>query len=197
MRTSFYSILCIVIRLGAVFLVMRTLLQALSVVLFSQQAPDPTKLLESGAAIVFVLVIAFLLWVYPGVLARVAAGRSSHQVFESPIAATEIQWISFTVLGLYFVLEGLVGLSYSGIQLMLFDAIATSPLNRREMAFGLVYWIVQAGLGLALALGARGLVGLLHQLRHGAGPGASADIDVLDGPQPKESARTTRDHGRP
>ncbi|GAA0716649.1 hypothetical protein [Dokdonella soli] len=167
MRTSLYSILCIVIRLGAVFLAFKTLGSVLSVVASWGNAVNMPELWLSIGFTALTLLIAFLFWLYPGPLARLAAGSSSQQVFESPISAPQIQWIALSVLGMYFVLTGFAGLSYFGIRRMLISAVVDQEQNNRERIVDAFYWAVQIGLGAALSLGARGLVGVFHRLRYG------------------------------
>jgi hypothetical protein len=170
MRTSLYSILCIVVRLGAVFLAFGTLGHLMTVLLSWYQNLSLDLLGLTCAAVFISLLIALLLWVYPGVLARVAAGRSSQQVFETSISASDVQWIALSVLGMYFAMTGLIGLSGYGFNRMIMSAVMDRPLSderTRKMVSDLLYWMIHTVLGLSLAIGAKGLVGLFHRLRHG------------------------------
>ena len=168
MRTSLYSILCIVIRFGAVLFAF-TVLSRLAGAVFSWQDPLPAEVLPLaiGSAALSTL-IAFLLWLYPGPLARLATGRSAHEVFEAPLDAREIQWIALSVLGMYFVMSGLIDLSSTAYRQYLMSAFVdhVSESARRDAIAEYLFSAVQIALGLALAFGARGLVGLLHRLRH-------------------------------
>ena len=105
MRTSLYSILCIAIRLGAVFMAVQVLVgvpTALGELLAAQVTVSTKAAIAFGVA---ELALAGLLWLYPGILARIAAATSSQQVFESPITATELQQLAFAVLGICFVVQ--------------------------------------------------------------------------------------------
>jgi hypothetical protein len=167
MRTSLYSILCIAIRLGAVFLALGSLASVLSFVITAQSiALD--ELWLAGLSLLLTLVIAFLLWLFPGPLARMAAARSSQQVFESPISAMQIQWIALSVLGMYFVITGLIGFARYEMQQLLADAIIDRERHLADFIRIGLYCLLQVGFGIALTLGARGLVGVLHRLRYGA-----------------------------
>ncbi len=170
MRTSLYSILCITIRIGAVLLAVSTLGSVLSVALMIHQGTSPADLAWVFGVWVATLAIAFLLWLYPGPLARLCSARSANQVFDSPITAHDLQWIAFSVLGMYFVVGGIVGFVHYEANLLIADAI----LDREKRIEGFVrsglYWLLQIAVGIALALGARGLTGVLHRLRHGDSP---------------------------
>jgi hypothetical protein len=166
MRTSLYSILCIVVRLGAVFLAFGSLGSLLGVLVSWRAGSEFPDLGISIGVVAVTLCVAFMLWVFPGPLARIAAGRGSQEVFESPISAAQIQWIAFSVLGMYFVVSGLVGLSYYVIQYLRAGEMIGYDQVAAFMSDGL-YWIVQIALGAALALGARGLAGVLYRIRYG------------------------------
>jgi hypothetical protein len=171
MRTSLYSILCIVVRLGAMLLLVETLVSA----------PSAWQLLQTwqtsggdgaarGMLIGFsgaLIALAIALWLYPGLLARLAAGEASREVFESPIAAKELHFIAFSVLGLVFAVGALSGLVSTLLRLAL-------SAHAGDVAFTTLAWqngvdlfvlFLKMALGIALTFGARGLVGLLHRLR--------------------------------
>jgi hypothetical protein len=166
MRTSLYSILCIVVRLGAICLAVGTLSSLLALLVSWRAGTEVADLGFSIGFVALMLWLAFMLWVFPGTLARIAAGRSSQQVFESPISAAQIQWIAFSVLGMYFVISGVVGLSYYVIRYLRAGEMIGYDQVAAFMSDGL-YWIVQIALGAVLALGARGLVGVLYRIRYG------------------------------
>lgn len=167
MRTSLYSILCIVIRLGAVVLAVSTLASALSVALMIRQGTSPMDLWPVIVLFTAVLAIAFLLWLYPGPLARLCSARSAQQVFESPIAVRDLQWVALSVLGMYFVVEGLVGFARYEVSLFVADAVIDRERRIEDFVRTGLYWLIQIVLGAALTLGARGLTGLLHRIRYG------------------------------
>lgn len=167
MRTSLYSILCIVIRLGAVVLAVSTLASALSMALMIRQGTSPIDLWALIGLFVAILAIAFLLWLYPGPLARLCSARSAGQVFESPIAARDLQWIALSVLGMYFVVAGLIGFVHFEANLFVADTIIDREKRIEDFVQTGLYWLLQIVVGVALVFGARGLTGLLHRIRHG------------------------------
>lgn len=175
MRTSLYSILCIVIRLGAVVLAVSTLASVLSVALLVRQGMSLFDLSFVIGMLIAALVIVGLLWLYPGPLARLCSARSAGQIFESPITAYDLQWIAFSVLGMYFVVGGVVGLLHFELNQLVADTIVDREKRIEEFVKVGLYWLLQIAIGLVLVLGARGLAGLLHRLRYGA---ASARDDA-------------------
>lgn len=176
MRTSLYSILCIVIRLGAVLLGVSTLGSVLSMCLALRNGTAATELAPAMVAFVLTVLFAFLLWLFPGPLARMAATRSSHQVFESPIAAEHVQWIALSVLGMYFFVEGVVGFAHYEVQQLIVGAIADREMRIEKFVQVALYWLLQMAFGIALTLGARGLTGVLQRIRHGG-------VQSIDAPE--------------
>lgn len=167
MRTSLYSILCIAIRLGAVFMAVQVLVgvpTALGELLAAQVTVSTKAAIAFGVA---ELAAAGLLWLYPGILARIAAATSSQQVFESPITATELQQLAFAVLGICFVVQGLVDLVDIGTSLSM-GVLTGDALDRYMRQYGWP-WIgreaIRIAFGIGLALGARGLATALFRWR--------------------------------
>jgi putative exporter of polyketide antibiotics len=181
MRTSLYSILCIAIRVGAILLAVRVSTSFLGV--WESMASNQ---LAAGAAVgvfsfgVGELALAALLWIYPGVLARLAAGKSSQQVFESPIDARELQQLAFALLGIVFVLEGLIDLINTGLRILAMRGFDASEAWMRQYGWPqLLTEIATILLGIALVLGSRGLVECLRRLRgRGVPPAQEAEADA-------------------
>ena len=180
MRTSLYSILCIVVRLGAIFLAATVIIDvptAVGEAVNSRYSLPPYAMIGFGAA---ELALAALLWLYPGLLARVAAKDSSRQIFESPLAATDIQTIAFAILGVYFVVSGLVSLVAVGLRIVMILEVGEDlghylrlygwPWSGREL--------VRIMLGASLTLGSTGLTGWLRTIRERGLPSAVSETDV-------------------
>lgn len=177
MRTSLYSILCIVVRLGAVMLAVSTLASALSMALMIRQGTSPMDLWALISVFVAVLAIAFVLWLYPGPLVRLCSTRSATQVFESPIASRDLQWIALGVLGMYFVVSGLIGFLHFEANLFFADTITDRERRIEDFVQTGLYWLIQIVVGAVLVLGARGLTGLLHRLRERGLPPPVSETD--------------------
>lgn len=175
MRTSLYSILCIVIRLGAVLLAVSTLGSALSMALMVRQGTSPMEIMPLIGLFVATLAVAFLLWLYPGPLAHLCSTRSAGEVFESPVTAQDLQSIALSVLGMYFVVGGIVGFIHYESNQFVADSILDREEHIRDFVQVGLYWLLQIVMGAALTLGARGLAGLLHRLRYGTVVRPSAD----------------------
>lgn len=190
MRTSLYSILCIAIRIGAVILAAEVLV-ALPGTLDSVIRNGEFQLGLKQWLLVFYglfFVFAAALWIYPGLLARLAAGESSRQVFESPLAADDWQYIAISVVGVFLAISGFSEILGVGARIIVashVEGIAASGLRETDIA-RLVALIVKIALGMGLAFGARGLVGLFHTLRERGLPPVAAI-----------SEEPTDDSGRP
>src|SRR5690349_327431 len=129
MRTSLYSILCILIRLGAVVVAASTIV-TIPAVWQTTGAREVAAgftgtLFGFGAA---VLVLAALLWIYPGVLARIAAGSASQQIFESPISAGELQQIVLAGVGIWFAMQALADLAAVGARIVVVAHMSENTL---------------------------------------------------------------------
>jgi len=177
MRTSLYSILCIVIRLGAVMLAVSTLASALAMALMIRQGTSAMDLWASIGLFVAILAIAFVLWLYPGPLARLCSTRNAMQVFESPIAARDLQWIALGVLGMYFFVDGLVGFLHFEANVFVADTITDRGKRFEDFVEAGLYWLIRLVVGAALVFGARGLSGLLHRLRERGLPPPVSETD--------------------
>lgn len=177
MRTSLYSILCIVVRLGAVMLFVETVIAlpwSWSGLLGSDDEASRGMLIGfSGASIG----LAATLWLYPGLLARMAAGTSSREVFESPIAAKDLQFVALSVLGVAFAIKGLVGLVAVLFRVALSAQYSDAAWQTLVWQNGanLLVQVLQFAVGIGLTFGASGLNGLLYRLRERGLPPAQAD----------------------
>lgn len=181
MRTSLYSILCIVVRVSAILLFVKTMVAlplALSSARGGQFGPGAEGMLIGFTGALVALAIA--LWLYPGLLARLASIQRSREVFESPISAAQLQYVAFAVLGVAFAIDALLDLVAFGTRAALIfrlhdPAYDGLRLDDRARVVALVAKLI---LGVALAAGSLGLVGLLRGLRENGLPKAvAADLE--------------------
>jgi hypothetical protein len=124
------------------------------------------------------LLLAFVLWIKPGLLAWWAAGRNGREVFESDINATQLQYIAFSVAGIYKLITGLAGMAAHGLNLVVYHQLANDGLSAAPPPYEktmFVEYVVATAAGLALTLGARGLSGYLHRLRTFGSPKVAID----------------------
>ena len=181
-RTSLYSILCIAIRLGAVILAWTSIEKSSFLLGQGQFAAFSAE--ERWIAISYFgsgILISFLLWLYPGPLARMASGRSAQQIFESPISATELQWIALSVLGMVWVMSGILDLAELGYQYVwMSEMLGTGEEAARRLQGQIAYAAFEILIGIALTLGARGLATLLRRLRYSGSSGMSAQPAAPD-----------------
>lgn len=171
MKTSLYSILCIAIRAGAIIWAAGSLasLPFSIVAALNTRNPDATMTwLLSGVG--FQLLVAGLLWLYPGVLARLAAGRGSREHFESAISPANLQYVALSVLGAWFALRGLVFLTYEVVQ-----AAHFAPASLQARLPALAESATRIVFGVVLILGARGLSGWLNAIRERGEPAQAVD----------------------
>ena len=177
MKTSLYSVLCIAIRLGAVLMAVGLVEQWPR--LLATQA-DGRLSVGAIALDLAGLLLAFVLWLRPGLLAWWAAGTKAHQqVFEAQIGAAELQYIAFSVAGIYQLIAGVAGLFAHGLNLLEYRQIADAagvsvlPPTREKTLF--IEYIIITATGLALTLGARGLTGYLRRIRGGHLPAVAEE----------------------
>ena len=174
MRTSLYTILCIGIRLAAVLLFVNALLGMPAAFGLLGEAGWHTAPATAALLYAIILIVAFLLWVYPGLLARLAAGKASREVFESPIDSTDAQVIAFSVLGLWLFCGGVLEvLRDLAREFLIGQSLAADNPGLDVSHYYHPFWIgtilidvVQVLMGASVLLGARGLTGALQRLRH-------------------------------
>lgn len=167
MKTTLYTVLCVAIRLGAVFMAVGILERIPGLVAFANQDGHLFlgAMLLNGAG----LLLAFALWVWPNILVWWAAGRSSHEVVETAITADQLQYIALSVLGAWMFIDGFAaGLAHLA-QIMMIKHGTESGGYPAVVSTNEWHWLIEYALialaGAMLVLGSRGLVSLLHRLR--------------------------------
>ena len=178
MRTSLYSILCIGIRLTAILLAVNALLTLPSA--YASFAHGEWSRGEWGwmfALWLLILLVAVLLWIYPGVLARLAAGKASREVFDSSISPEQLQYIAFSVVGLWIAASGLISFAQMAIRELFVELVLHNSSNsvdgdalRTRAIAAFIEELVRISVGVVLLLQARGLIGLLRRLRQSGLP---------------------------
>lgn len=168
MKTSLHALLCIVVRTSGLATAASTLLSLPEIFAYTAAAGSnlPPAFPITMAAVTFV--IGCLLWVYPRAIASLATTRSSHEPFESPVEAADLQRIAFSVVGVWFALSGVVAMVYGIARYIGVRMTDDGTFDGAGVFFGSSgIWSALATIvaGIALALGSRGLVGLLHTLR--------------------------------
>lgn len=158
------------IRLAAVLLAVETLVTLPTA--WAWVGPTEMGLGWKGGLIGFggaMFSLAALLWIYPGMLARIAAARATEQLFESPLSGEELQYIALAAMGVWFTMGGIVDFVGVGMRIILATHVGTGIGLGDVVMHDLgrvVAVIVKVALGIGLALGARGLVGVLHRIRY-------------------------------
>lgn len=167
MKTTLYSILCAAVRIAALLLAVESLL-GIAGHFINPVGGVPMQVhwvLIGGG--LFGAAVGGVLWMYPGWLVRPAVGRAAHEVLESPLTAGDFQRIGVSLLGIWFVVDGIRSLVYllirsSAIGSQGYDYVGiTLAMSAPDIAAALAMIAV----GIVLTLGSRGLVGLLERLR--------------------------------
>jgi hypothetical protein len=162
-KTTLYTVLCVVIRLGAVLMAVG-LLEGVPAFLWG--SPDRALSVIALGFTAFGLLVAAALWCWPGLLAWWAATRQNGEVLESTMGADQIQYVAFSVMGCWLLISGLANGLQQGIALLLMHAeIYPSPALPANLLVGLIKSSAIVVAGGSLMLGSHGLVGLLHRLR--------------------------------
>lgn len=184
MRTNLYTVLCVAIRFGAVLLAIGMCEQLVPYFFVPLLSDKPVGIFLVGYLVIFVIGIgvALLLWLRPGILARLATNPARQEVLESPIEAAQIQHIVLATLGVWLLIKGFAGLVASAVTLWrMQDVTAQYP----TFSLPPQYWqtsiefAVQTFGGLWLAFGAYGLTGMLQRYRGYGLPPANADEDAV------------------
>ncbi len=181
MKSSIYTVLCMTIRLGALWLGINVLLTFPGAyVAVTNGDLGHHSLMPLLFWSVSIVVVAFLLWLYPGLLARPAAARSSRQVFDSPVSAEQMQHAALVVLGMWFVMTGFIDLASKILPVLFFRQMGIVGDAGTSLTIKILLKpVVQIIVGCVLTLGSRGLTGVLHRVRGGPiySPSLEADID--------------------
>lgn len=163
MKTTLYTVLCVVIRLGAVLMAVG-LFERVPVFLWG--SPDRALSVIALGFTALGLLMAAVLWCWPGLLAWWAASRQNGEVIESTMGAGQIQYVAFSVMGCWLLISGLASGLQQGVTLLLMHAeISPSPALSSNIVVDLIKSAVILVAGGTLMLGSHGLVGLLHRLR--------------------------------
>ncbi|MEO7050244.1 MAG: hypothetical protein ABI128_01135 [Rhodanobacter sp.] len=181
MKTTLYTVLCVAIRLGAVFMAAGILERIPGLVVFADQEGHVflASMLLNGAG----LLLAFALWAWPNLLVWWAAGRNSHELLETSITADQLHYVSLSVLGAWMFIGGFAACLAHLSQILMIRREAGSGGYPALLPTNAWLWVIEYALtalaGAALALGARGLVGVLRRLRGYPDVLAESDPDVI------------------
>jgi hypothetical protein len=164
------DIVAIASRLFAIFLGLTAIrIAAVGVGTMLTNHAGWTALLYPLPAVLACLVPAFLLWYFPLSIARklLPAMRDSGQPIT--LQGKDIQAISLTILGVWVLAQSISDAAYwvALVQFMgrsEYPAIAFTPSQKASI----VRNAIEFALGVALLLGSRGLLAMLHRLRYGA-----------------------------
>ena len=168
-RSNIYTLLCTAVRLAAIYLFVDALGQFVITVLSLHRGLEPVVIVMTLTSPIAQCVLALLFWFFPGLLARIAASRKSLETFESDITPDVLQYLGLSILGFWFAISGLSSLAYT-LHRWIFLSVylkqqLMDPTQDPKVYGTLLSEVVKIALGLALAFGSRGLVGLLRRFR--------------------------------
>ena len=166
-KTNAYSLVVILVRLGALYLVIRGLAVLVPVFWSSVRSGGDAWALALGGGTL--LVVGGLIWLTADLIAKVALASPREPQFASELDVGQWQYVLFSAAGLWWAIEGLNEVVWTIAHWWQLRAYA-GP-SAAMMRFGeshladLVGGIVQFIFGIALLLGGRGLIAILHRLR--------------------------------
>lgn len=167
MKTTLYTVLCVAVRLAAVLMAAGILERIPGLVPFADQDRHLflVAMMLNGAG----LLLAFVLWLRPNIVVWWAAGKSSHDVLETAITADQLQYIALSVLGAWMFIGAVAACLGHVAQILVIEREAGMNGYPAVVSADQWHWVIEyvvmALAGAALALGSRGLVGILHRVR--------------------------------
>ncbi|MBQ4856498.1 hypothetical protein IMW82_17660 [Rhodanobacter sp. B2A1Ga4] len=166
MKTTLYTVLCVAIRLGAVLMAVGVFERLPGVFFYSGDWHYPLLALLMET---FTLLLAFVLWMRPSLLAWWALGGKQQEILESPIHADQLHYVAFSVLGAWLAISGVAGCFGHGTMILLLLHQASYDGAGETVPVAEWHWMVQYGVmvvaGILLMLGSRGLIALFQRLR--------------------------------
>lgn len=163
-RTNAYSLVVILVRIGALYMVMRGL-SILAPALWNLQNAGALWAMVAGAGVMFA--IGGAVWFTADLIARAALASPHEPQFESDLDVRQWQYVLFSAIGLWWAVSGLIDLIWAISSLLQWRAHSGMLRIGGEQLVDLIAGVVQIVVGLALLLGGRGLSNLLHRLRGG------------------------------
>lgn len=166
-KTNAYSLVVILVRIGALYLFVRGLVVLVPVLWrsLSDGAHLWPMVLGSGT----VLLIGAMVWLSADLIARAALVTPHEPQFESDLDVRQWQYVLFSAAGLWWAVSGLTELVWTIVnwwQMRAYAGVSAGLLRADESPVAdLIGSGVQLACGIALLLGGRGLVALLHRLR--------------------------------
>lgn len=129
------------------------------VFIFPHQPLETARTITTVASFLLPILFGVLLWFLSGKLSMMMVKEDTHSNMEAETKASEIQRISFSVLGLYFIGNSLIKLVHF--------IVSVYPQTRLE------YFLISFGstsieliIGLGIFFGSQGLVNLLNAVKN-------------------------------
>lgn len=169
-RTNAFSLLCVVIRVFAFWILVKLAFQLPRLTVAVYRATlDDTNPWIFAIPVVAGLLLAALLWLFAEKFARLALTRPQDHVFESDLDASTWFGLILAGIGAWYFFVGLFDGASLGIQAFVYESMSREygrmdlPSDYKVLVARAVLQLV---LGAILVLGGRGLAALLHKLRY-------------------------------
>ena len=167
MKTSLYTVLCLVVRGFALSFLIGLLTTLPGVLAAASGTPDATTKLYVLVYLGVCAIGAFALWLYPGLVARLASSRAAHEPFESSVGAIDLQRIAYAVVGAWFALSAIGTLAWTVLRIAMAQRMSANYGVAPDYGWdALVAPAVTFAAGIALALGSGGLARLARSARY-------------------------------
>lgn len=171
-RTNAYSLLCVAIRVLAIYLAAKFLLQmpeayfSLRRGLSGDQYAAPVL-----APFLLLPLVAAVLWLFADKIARFALSRPDGMSFDSAIEPRTWLGLGVSVIGAWYLFDGVAGLAYVLTKWSLSSRIAEDMTHAGVMQEQLLPDVIAIVFQLVLAavflLQGPGLAGWVHRMRYG------------------------------
>lgn len=178
MKTSLYAVLCLVVRAFALSFAIGLLLTLPGVLTAAQGTSDATTKLYVLIYLGVCAIGAAVLWLNPGIVARLASTRAAHEPFEASVDAVDLQRIAYAVVGAWFTLSAIGTLAWTALRVAMAQRLSANYGVAPDYdASSLVGPAVTFAAGIALALGSGGLARLTRAARYASPAPKSAASD--------------------
>lgn len=168
-KTNTFTLLCVVIRVFAIWLVIKLVLGLPALIVGMNLAGADQGMMRIYIVYVIGLTVAAMFWLFAEKFARLALTRPQDHVFESQVDARTWFGMGLSVIGAWYFFGALMdGVHLAGQAIITARMRETYPGTQAPDGFSLYVAgaVVQALLGAGLMLGGQGLAALIHKLRY-------------------------------
>lgn len=182
-RTNAYSLLCVVIRGLAIYLFAKFLLQTPEAYFSLRRGLSGDQYAAPVLAPFLLLpVVAAVLWLFADRIARLALSRPEAPVFDSTIEPRTWLGLGVSVIGAWFLFNGLLDLAFILTKWLLSSLIAEdlshADAMQEQLLPDFITIVFQLALAIVFLLQGPGLARWVHRMRYGDPPPAAEDHET-------------------